>query len=346
MANETLNKVAAAEAARRDSCVVKSLGWGPWDGGMVTPALKRHFESNNIPLIPLSVGAKMLVDELTGSDLQQVEIVLGGEPKTSGLGEASSEAKRLAVHVNEHSYPFLVDHSIEGTPVVPVVLAMEWFARALRALYPTATLHELRDVKVFSGILLDSFTTNGQWIFIEVEDNGDEIQLRIVSENGQPHYGATATLASRLPSPDLKVSLNGKLTDWNGHPVYGDVLFHGPEFQCIEKITGISDEGIQARLNGLNARTWNGEWASDTLALDGGLQLALLWTQRALGGASLPTGIESYRLLTNEPPKGKIECVLKGKRMNKSRAVSDVVFTSNGEVYAELRGVDTHLLPN
>ena len=346
MANETLNKVAAAEAARRENCVVKSLGWGPWDGGMVTPALKRHFESNNIPLIPLATGAQMLVDELTHSALDQVEIVLGGEPQTSGLGAASSEIKRLAVHVNEHSYPFLVDHSIEGTPVVPVVLAMEWFARALRALYPTATLHELRDVNVFKGILLNSFFNGGQWLFIEVEDVDGAIKLRIQNESGQPHYGATATLASRLPTPDLQVALKGDLTDWNGHPVYGDVLFHGPEFQCIEKITGISDEGIQARLDGLKARTWDGQWASDTLALDGGLQLALLWTQRALGGASLPTGIESYRLLTTEPPAGKIECILRGKRMNSSRAVSDVLFTADGEVFAELRGVDTHLLPN
>ena len=161
MANETLNKVAAAEAKRRDGCVVKSLGWGPWDGGMVTPALKRHFESNNIPLIPLDVGAKMLVDELTASHTDQVEIVLGGEPRPEGLGSVEAVTKRLAVHVNEHSYPFLVDHSIEGTPVVPVVFAIEWFSRAVRALYPHANLSELRDVKVFKGILLESFRTGG-----------------------------------------------------------------------------------------------------------------------------------------------------------------------------------------
>ena len=40
MANEVLNKVAVAERARRGAgCVVKSFRWGPWAGGMVTPAL-------------------------------------------------------------------------------------------------------------------------------------------------------------------------------------------------------------------------------------------------------------------------------------------------------------------
>ena len=79
MANDVLNKVAAHERARRgDSCVVKSLGWGPWAGGMVTPALKTHFESMGVELIDLDVGARMLVDELSSPQTDQVEIVLGG----------------------------------------------------------------------------------------------------------------------------------------------------------------------------------------------------------------------------------------------------------------------------
>ena len=79
MANDVLNKVAAHERVRRgDSCVVKSLGWGPWAGGMVTPALKTHFESMGVELIDLDVGSRMLVDELSSPQTDQVEIVLGG----------------------------------------------------------------------------------------------------------------------------------------------------------------------------------------------------------------------------------------------------------------------------
>ncbi|NTW20454.1 MAG: KR domain-containing protein, partial [Nostocales cyanobacterium W4_Combined_metabat2_030] len=44
MANEVLNRVAQAEAKRRPNCVVKSIGWGPWAGGMVTPNLKAKFD--------------------------------------------------------------------------------------------------------------------------------------------------------------------------------------------------------------------------------------------------------------------------------------------------------------
>ena len=79
MANEVLNKVAAAERRRRgSSCVVKSLGWGPWDGGMVSPSLKAHFASMGVTLIPLVAGARTLVAEIASPQRDDVELVLGG----------------------------------------------------------------------------------------------------------------------------------------------------------------------------------------------------------------------------------------------------------------------------
>jgi acyl transferase domain-containing protein len=81
MANEVLNKVAAAEADRRgQSCLVRSLNWGPWEGGMVTPALRAHFAEHGIPLLPEQAGARMFLDELydRGDD---VEVLLGAAPR-------------------------------------------------------------------------------------------------------------------------------------------------------------------------------------------------------------------------------------------------------------------------
>ncbi len=82
MANEILNKVANVEAARRreGSCIVKSLNWGPWDGGMVSPLLKAHFQEMGVSLIPLDAGARMMVDELRDNGPDRVEIVLGPDP--------------------------------------------------------------------------------------------------------------------------------------------------------------------------------------------------------------------------------------------------------------------------
>jgi NAD(P)-dependent dehydrogenase (short-subunit alcohol dehydrogenase family) len=50
-ANELLNKVARAEAMRRGgACLVKSLNWGPWDGGgMVTADLRDLLAARGMP---------------------------------------------------------------------------------------------------------------------------------------------------------------------------------------------------------------------------------------------------------------------------------------------------------
>ena len=85
MANEVLNKVAGQMAVERPELRVKSMNWGPWEGGMVTPALKARFQAMGVPLIPLAQGAQMLVDEVQDSAPSRVELVLGGEPTTEAL---------------------------------------------------------------------------------------------------------------------------------------------------------------------------------------------------------------------------------------------------------------------
>ncbi len=66
MANEVLNKTAQQECVIREDCRVISINWGPWDGGMVSPALKREFERNGIKLIPTDAGAECMLHEMMG----------------------------------------------------------------------------------------------------------------------------------------------------------------------------------------------------------------------------------------------------------------------------------------
>ena len=79
-ANEVLNKTAQAEARRRPGCRVVAVNWGPWDGGMVTPGLRKVFEAEGVGLIPLADGAAFLVQELTAAG-QAVEVVALGKPR-------------------------------------------------------------------------------------------------------------------------------------------------------------------------------------------------------------------------------------------------------------------------
>jgi len=366
MANEILNKVAIAESRRRgDRCLVKSLGWGPWEGGMVSPQLKAHFESMGVPLIPLRVGAKMLIDEITDGAPQQVELVLGGEPKPEALRrEAGSPGRAFTVDVviGQDTHPYLVDHAIKGTPVIPVALVIEWFTRTARAFGPELVLLRLSNLQVLRGISLQDFAEGRRRHVIRCQQltngSGATLALELLDDQGGIHYRCNAELAEERGAPqphDARRDL--ELEDWGDAAVYdGDLLFHGPAFQMIRHIEGISSKGIVADLSGVAGSTLAREgsddlWDTDPLAFDGGLQLALLWCRHVLGGASLPTGIEEIRCWADAPfgtTKGDaIRCTLTGRVARGSKSVSDLVFhDAAGNLLAELVGVETHVLPS
>ena len=78
MANECLNKIGRQQAQARPDCRVVSICWGPWDGGMVTPALKKLFAFEGVGVIPLREGADQLVKEIMVKPSPDVEVVIGG----------------------------------------------------------------------------------------------------------------------------------------------------------------------------------------------------------------------------------------------------------------------------
>jgi NAD(P)-dependent dehydrogenase (short-subunit alcohol dehydrogenase family)/acyl carrier protein len=363
MANEVLNKVALAESRRRGGvCLVKSLGWGPWEGGMVTPQLKAHFESLGVSLIPLQAGAMMLVDEVAGSAPDQVELVLGGEPKPEALNaQSDGRSFSMDIMVGKETHPYLEDHSIHGTPVVPVTMVIEWFCRAAKAFGPELVLGRLLDLKVLRGVSLENFAEGPERLVVHCRQltngQGATLSLELADREGGIYYRCTAELVSQRGLPQARCDEIGGLAleAWGDDILYdGALLFHGPAFQTIQNIGGLSEHGIVAELSGIDEHAWassgaaaNQKWSTDPLVLDGGLQLALLWCKRVLGGASLPTSIGEIRTWAEAPFAGPIQCTLMGREWKGSRSVSDLVFhDATGKLLVEFVGVETHLLPD
>jgi len=370
MANEVLNKVAVAESRRRGgACLVKSLGWGPWEGGMVGPQLKAHFESMGVALIPLEAGAGMLIDELAGSAHEQVELALGGEPRPEALLTESvkSDPQRggrsfaVDVAVGKQSHPYLADHAIRDQPVVPVAMVIEWFTRAAKALGPELVVTKLSNLEVLRGISLQDFADGRDCFAVRCRQlsngHGATLALEFADHTGGIHYRCTAELVQKRGTPAAAVggAPDLALSAWGSEVVYdGELLFHGPAFQMIRDIEGISERGIVAELSGVHGSGWGNErssaaaelWTTDPVAFDGGLQLALLWCKHVLGGASLPTRIAEIRTWVDAPISGPIRCTLTARTAKGHKCVSDLVFRdADGTLIAELSGVETHLLP-
>ena len=340
MANEVLNKVAVAEAARRPGCVVKSFGWGPWEGGMVSPALKARFQELGVPLIPLDSGARVLVDELTDGALDEIELVIGGKPTDGPLLSDSPRSAVMEFVVGPETHPQIDDHAIDGVPVVPVVMALEWFTRAARAFAPGRVVSKVLDLEVVRGIMLDST----ERLTLRVEEiDADRVALTLHIDDSL-RYRATAVLADSFDASPV-VAANGTLGPWGDDVVYDpSVLFHGPRFQMISSVDGFGESGISATLRPVSEMSWPNEtWATDPVAYDGGLQAAVLYNGRRTGAASLPTHIGEVRFYAAGSASQEVVCHMMAKGSDGPKVSSDVQFVTDGVVTTEFIGLVTHL---
>ncbi|REE95220.1 type I polyketide synthase [Thermomonospora umbrina] len=343
MANETLEHVLVAEGARRPDCLVRAIAWGPWSGGMVSEALAARFRSAGYGLIPYEAGGDAFLAEL--SEPTGVRVIRSAPP----LLRPPRTAARLKI--DEAGHLHLADHTIADVPVVPAAVVLEWFLAAADDARPGEGRPLLRDFKVYRGLKLPRFADGGHRLTVCAGDIGSEppsrggLELRLSDDTGRPCYraivpGSTspeeATNGHWTPPQDL-ISLGSA-----GELYSTGVLFHGPAFQALESVDGVSAGGARATVIGTRGLGWASgrHWRSDPGAVDGALQLAGLWAGHALGAATLPMGVRECRVrrggLIDEPAT----CLVLAGETAAAHAECDVVLLdADGTARIELRGV-------
>ena len=352
MANEILNKVAAVEARRREGrCRVVSIGWGPWDGGMVTPALRGHFESMGVALLGVAAGAQAFVRELSAAPSDDVEVVIGGGGgHDARLLGGQVRSVRVEVLVSAETHPQLESHRIQGKPVLPVVLALEWFARLARALTPGGGPVELRNARVVRGITLDRYDGAGDRFTIATSSTPADpghVTLELRDENGNLRYAATLAPAGHGPrTKAAAVAVALGASPFAIEEIYSAKnLFHGRDFQVIRRIDGLSKDGADAELTGTADAGWPAEaWQTDAAAVDGGLQLAILCGLGSVG-PTLPLRIGKIGF-SDRPVTGRIHCALSVSSQTPERVVCDIALSGDdGAPIADLVDVEMYAIP-
>jgi hypothetical protein len=354
MANEVLNQVALAERIRRGpSCLVRSLGWGPWGAGMVTPALKAVFESRGITPISLDDGACAFVSEALDSQTQDVQFLLGGDVIAGGLPHPLPNTGRLArVAVHAEQQPYLRDHRVQHQVVLPVVQVAEWFVRAAEGCRPGQRVTRLLDLRVLRGVQLPDFDNAGEAFLVRcapVEHASQQLELALLDAAGVSRYCATVEVGSS--DLDTAVLATAQLDPERlvQEPSYGDsALFHGQAFQVIERLSCCEPSGAIAQLHGLNRAGWPPQcWATDPAALDGCLQLGFLWGLKRTGHRMLPLRIEQIIRYRTGPAEGTLYCHLDERESNSNRIICDLRLTDDsGALIAECRRVEMYAYGN
>jgi hypothetical protein len=361
MANGVLSVVAANERSRRPACLVRSLAWGPWDGGMVTPGLAKIFEKAGAKLIALDVGGEALAREVASDDGTSEVVLMNGEPPVIGRpihgGHAFAGQERFDLLVNARTAPQLTGHRIVsgGAPVLPAVMVLEWFFRAARACAPSLAVHGARDVKVLRGVPVDDFDGRGVRLVVDARvlassPETTTFEMRLLDDHDKPRYVATVelgALALAPPAPAADVDDapgSGAGSNWSADQVYTELLFHRAPFDVIRSLDRVYDGGVGGELTGLHAVGWpEAAWVSDPALADGGLQLACIWSRHVLGATALPTSIAALDLYADGPVDGPVRGVVRGQRAGQRRLTLDVSFVAGGRPVASLRGVEMHL---
>jgi NAD(P)-dependent dehydrogenase (short-subunit alcohol dehydrogenase family) len=367
VANEALNKLVQAEARIRPGCRAVSINWGPWNGGMVTPALKKVFASEGIGLIGLKEGGEFLLREIAATDAP-VEIV--------AMAGATDSVKTVASPARPHSlvetfsltltvddYPFLRSHVLDGKAVLPMAVIVEWLSHGALHGNPGFRFHGFNDLRICKGVVFGQETSWALRVMAGRAEKRDTFYLVPVELVGNGHDGrailharAEIVLATRLPEGIRSIieipavpylPTNGELYD-------RERLFHGPELHGIEQVIGCSAKGIAALVKGAPPpASWirlplRSNWITDPLALDSAFQLMILWSFERFGAGSLPCFSGRYRQFIDAFPREGVQVVIRVTAEREQSATADMEFLDRhtGKLVARLEDYECIIDPS
>lgn len=338
IANDILNKSAHWIKRHYPNCHVMAIDWGPWDSGMVNPALKQAFAERGIETIPVNVGTQMLVNEL--STEEPATQVMIGSPLTMPAIKVSDELRtyHLRRQLQLADNPFLFDHMIAGQPVLPATCAIAWMAHACEQLYPGYQFVQLQQFKILKGIVFDDHLAD-EYLLDIVEtnkQNGIALETKIWSRTrtGQPRYHFSAGIQLQAQTPEVPSDPSLAITtkpepEPSRYQQGGLSLFHGPIFQGVKAV-------LNARSDGLIAQCWvasvddrqQGQFPVQTInpyIADVQIHPLWLWTQQFCEQGCLPAGIRQYEQFLPIPFQTDFYVSCQIKSQTRTAVVADVM---------------------
>ena len=267
------NALLTTIAAEAPSHIRVGIGqFGPWtDSEMVRTIpepMQRAMRAEGVDFVGEEAGLDALVTDLfEGSG----SVIWGRR-----LPERTTR-REVTITLSPEQDPYLVDHAIEGTPILPLAGATDLMAWAAGQDGP----FEISDVTLFKGV------TVPEEVLLTLRIDGQRAALHVGPERALA-YTATVRPAS---AHDVPEALNGgDASDVTLEDFYGGITFHGPLLHGITAVGGMLPNGVHGTVRAGRPSDWTpttsrDHFAVDPLALDSVMQLAALvaWqrTQRA-----------------------------------------------------------------
>jgi len=390
-ANDLLCKITSSFRTTRPATRGIALDWTAWGGiGMASRgSIPKIMELAGIDMLPPEAGVPIIRRELTaGATRGEVLIgqrlgVLSQElDETGGLDAAAAALKSSAAFgpmigkiaslhgsdgytiettLDPRVQPFLYDHQIEGTPVLPGVMGIEAFAEAALCLLPGWQVETIEDIHFLAPFKFYRSEPRTVRIDTRIHPAGEDlvadcrmIGQRLLPTQTDPQLTTHFTARVRLAKRAAQVPRSGRPPSLYGSVVQGDEIyqlyFHGPAYRVVEKawwdgerVIGLMAEGLPANHHPAELLT-----AVEPRAIELCFQTAGIWEMGVQGSMGLPQYVRQvslfrvpfrapgaddgplYAVVTPDSRQGTFDCE---------------VVDQEGNCYLRLTGYQTVALP-
>ena len=270
-ANDLLCKITSSFRTTRPATRGIVVDWTAWAGiGMASRgSIPKMMELAGIDMLPPEAGIPLIRRELTAGDTrgeivigQRLGILMNEWDATGGLDTMAAEAQGpmigklagMGLHsglsiettLDPAVQPFLHDHQIDGTPVLPGVMAVEAFAEAALSILPGWYVESVEDVNFQSPLKFYRHEPRAVTTEVVFHPQGDTVVAdcrltgcRTLPNRAEPqittHFTGRVRLTKRrpmaltAPAPGLPAGSTKEAAD-----IYR-VYFHGPSYRVIER---------------------------------------------------------------------------------------------------------------
>ncbi|HYL46426.1 MAG TPA: SDR family NAD(P)-dependent oxidoreductase, partial [Candidatus Limnocylindrales bacterium] len=390
-ANDLLCKITSGFRSSRPATRGVAIDWTAWGGiGMATRgSIPQVMEMAGIDMLPPEAGIPLIRRELTAGGTRG-EIVIGQRlgalinewDTTGGLDASAAEISgemRLPAHgpvlgritsaglfkplaiettLDPKIQPFLYDHQIDRTPVLPGVMGIEAFAEAAKCLLPDRHVQSVEEVNFLAPFKF--YRSEPRTLAVEAvihpQAEGLVADCRLIGRRPLPNQSEPQTTTHftarvRLSKQALK-SVTGPVPGSQAGAIVeaADIYrlyFHGPAYQVLEHAWWDGKQVVALMSNALPANHFPADLP--TLAaprlIELCFQAAGLWEMAVQGRMGLPQHIDRVSFL--RPPELAEGRLYAAVTPNPGRSSFDAeVIDAAGNRYVRLSGYRTVALPN
>jgi NAD(P)-dependent dehydrogenase (short-subunit alcohol dehydrogenase family)/acyl carrier protein len=277
-ANDLLAKTSSALKRRGVRAMV--MDWTAWGGiGMATRgSIPKMMEMAGIDMLPPDAGVAYIRRELVSGGradeivvAQRLGILLEERDSEGGLDPSRVDVGGIMVQrvlgafvgdgwvveadLDPKDQPFLHDHRIDGTPVLPGVMGVESFAELATVAYPEWSVVSVEEVQFAAPFKFYRDEPRTVTVQAQFFRDGDDVvaDCRLIGRRtlaGQSeaqettHFTGRVRLSGRPLEPIVREVPDG------GDAVSGDdiyqVYFHGPAYRVLDRVMRADRDAVGA----------------------------------------------------------------------------------------------------